>query len=231
MNYIKQLNAFYKIVPIKQIGSNAKNLYETLLYINSSCYWKSDFTVANLYLMSLTGLNKQAIYRARNELIQKELIEFKKGINQNEAGKYKIFEFVTAEDTADDTADDTINKQNKTKQNKTKIEKEKNKKKNKTEFDLLINKSFSNEELKDAVYEFIKMRKVIDKPLTTRGLELMIKKLCKLTTNADEQIKILNNSIMNNWQGIFPLNSQNNFNKKQETQGLKNYDYKGDDTL
>lgn len=125
MNYIKQLNAFYKIVPIKQISPNAKNLYETLMYINSSCYWKSDFTVANLYLMTLTGLNKQAIYRARNELIQKELIEFKKGINQNEAGRYTIVEFVTADDTAyvtaddtpndtpNDTADDTINKQNK----------------------------------------------------------------------------------------------------------------------
>ena len=243
MNYIKQLNAFYKIVPIKQIGSNAKNLYETLLYINSSCYWKSDFAVANLYLMSLTGLNKQAIYRARNELVQKDLIEFKKGINQNEAGKYTIYEFVTADDTADDTAHntpndtpndtagDTINKQNKTKQNKTKIKKEKTKKRNETEFDLLINQSFSNEELKDTVYEFIKMRKAIDKPLTTRGLELMIKKLCKLTTNIDEQIEILNNSIMNNWQGIFPLNSQNNFNKNSEMQGLKNYDYKGDDTL
>lgn len=136
MNYIKQLNAFYKIVPIKQISANAKNLYETLIYINSSCYWKSDFTVANLYLMTLTGLNKQSIYRARNELIQKELIEFKKGINQNEAGKYTIIEFVTADDTADDTAsdkaddtpndtaDDTINKQNKTKQRRKNIKKE-----------------------------------------------------------------------------------------------------------
>lgn len=136
MNYIKQLNAFYKIVPIKQISPNAKNLYETLMYINSSCYWKSDFTVANLYLMTLTGLNKQAIYRARNELIQKELIEFKKGINQNEAGRYTIVEFVTADDTAyvtaddtpndipNDTADDTINKQNKTKQKRKNIKKE-----------------------------------------------------------------------------------------------------------
>ncbi len=137
MNYIKQLNAFYKIAPIKQISSNAKNLYETLLYINSSCFWKSDFTVANLYLMTLTGLNKQTIYRARNELIQKELINFKKGINQNEAGKYTIIEFVIADDTAndtanntasetaDDTADDTINKLNKTKYKKENIKRKK----------------------------------------------------------------------------------------------------------
>lgn len=133
MNYIRQLNAFYKIVPIKQISPNAKNLYETLLYINSSCFWKSDFTVANLYLMTLTGLNKQAIYRARNELIQKEFIDFKKGINQNEAGRYTIIEFVTADDTADETADetagetagDTINKPNKTKQKKENIKRKK----------------------------------------------------------------------------------------------------------
>lgn len=79
------------------------------------------------------------------------------------------------------------------------------KKKKSTELDNLINSNFSNEELKNTVYEFIKMRKAIKKPLTTRGLELMINKLYKLTTNIDEQMEILNNSIMNNWQGIFPL--------------------------
>jgi hypothetical protein len=79
------------------------------------------------------------------------------------------------------------------------------KEKKSTEIDDLINSNFKDEELRNTVYEFIKMRKVIKKPLTTRGLELMIKKLCGMTTNIDEQIEILNNSIMNNWQGIFPL--------------------------
>lgn len=79
------------------------------------------------------------------------------------------------------------------------------KEKKSTEIDDLINLNFIDEGLKNTVYEFIKMRKAIKKPLTTRGLELMIKKLCGMTTNIDEQIEILNNSIMNNWQGIFPL--------------------------
>lgn len=79
------------------------------------------------------------------------------------------------------------------------------KEKKSTEFDELINSNFTDEDLKNTIYEFIKMRKAIKKPLTTRGLELMINKLYKLTTNIDEQIEILNNSIMNNWQGIFPL--------------------------
>lgn len=108
----------------------------------------------------------------------------------------------------------TLNKLKETKLNKTKIEKENNKKKNETEFDKLINQNFSDKELKDTVYEFIKMRKAIKKPLTIRGLELMIKKLYKLTTNVDEQIEILNNSIMNNWQGIFPLKQEQKNSKE-----------------
>ena len=108
----------------------------------------------------------------------------------------------------------TLNKLKEIKQNKTKIKKEKNKKKSETEFDQLINQNFSDEELKTTIYDFIKMRKAIGKPLTTRGLELMIKKLLDLATNVDEQVEILNNSIMNNWQGIFPL--------KQETKKNNN---------
>lgn len=102
---------------------------------------------------------------------------------------------------------------------------DKNKKKKKeTEFDQLINENFTNEELKNTVYEFIKMRKAIKKPLTTRGLELMIKKLYDLTTNIDEQIQILNNSIMNNWQGIFSLKKdvKKQNNKIEERQYTEN---------
>ena len=102
----------------------------------------------------------------------------------------------------------TLNKLKETKQNETKNKKEKNKKKNETEFDQLINQNFSDEELKNTVYEFIKMRKAIKKSLTTKGLELLIKKLYTLSTNVDEQIKILNSSIMNNWQGIYPLKQE-----------------------
>lgn len=79
------------------------------------------------------------------------------------------------------------------------------KEKKETEFDFLINDNFTDKELKQTIYEFIKMRKAIKKPLTTHGLELIINKLKKLSNNSKEQIKILDNSIMNNWQGIFPL--------------------------
>ena len=110
-------------------------------------------------------------------------------------------------DNEDDNDNDNDNDKDKNK-------KRKNKKKKETEIDKLINENFSDEELKNTVYEFIKMRKAINKPLTTRGLELMIKKLYSLTTNINEQVEILNNSIMNNWQGIFPLKQESKNNQK-----------------
>lgn len=90
------------------------------------------------------------------------------------------------------------------------------KEKKETEFDSVINENFTNEELKQTIYEFIKMRTAIKKPLTTRGLELMINKLKKITSNANEQIQILNNSIMNNWLGIFPLKEEEKQKEKVE---------------
>lgn len=97
-----------------------------------------------------------------------------------------------------------------------------NNKKKKTEIDCLIDYNFSNIELKKTIYEFIKMRKSIKKPITTRGLELLIKKLYSLTPNVDEQIEILNNSIMNNWQGIYEI-KRTNVNSQ-----YKNYDQRKD---
>lgn len=99
---------------------------------------------------------------------------------------------------------------------KTKDIKINKKEKKETEFDSLIKNNFENEELKQTVYEFIKMRKAIKKPLTTRGLELMINKLKKITSNTNEQIQILNNSIMNNWLGIFPLKEEEKQKEKVE---------------
>ena len=99
---------------------------------------------------------------------------------------------------------------------KTKDIKTNKKEKKETEFDSVINENFTDEELKQTIYEFIKMRKAIKKPLTTRGLELMINKLKKMTSNINEQIQILNNSIMNNWLGIFPLKEEEKQKEKVE---------------
>lgn len=69
----------------------------------------------------------------------------------------------------------------------------------------LIVCQIEDEQLRQTVVEFVKMRKSIKKPLTAYGLELTLKNLNKLSANIDEQVSILEQSITNCWQGVFAL--------------------------
>ena len=66
------------------------------------------------------------------------------------------------------------------------------------------------EELKQALMDFEEMRKKIKKPLSTdRARQLIINKLTKLAgNNVDLKIEILEQSIMNSWQGVFPIKEE-----------------------
>lgn len=85
---------------------------------------------------------------------------------------------------------------------KTNIFKESKKESN---YDTIINSQITNEDLKATLYEFIKMRKLIKKPMTDRALQLLIGKLHKLANTPDKAIQVLEQSIVNNWQDIYEL--------------------------
>lgn len=98
------------------------------------------------------------------------------------------------------------------------IDKEKNIKKekpNKSALDDLIFKYTSNPDLNKAIEDFVDMRKRIKKPLTERALNILFVKLDTLSGGNDSnKIKILENSILNCWQGIFELKPE----QKEKTQ-------------
>lgn len=80
-------------------------------------------------------------------------------------------------------------------------------------------KTYSDDErLDSALHEFADFRKQIKKPLTEHGIELIIKKLDKMTGSLEEKIEIIEQSIANGWTGIFPLKEQ----KSGKTQGFYN---------
>ena len=80
------------------------------------------------------------------------------------------------------------------------IDKDKEKKKKKEI------KVFSDDaELNQAILAFMEFRKSIKKPMTDRAVELLINKLNGMTSYIPEQIEIINQSIVNGWQGVFPL--------------------------
>ena len=84
--------------------------------------------------------------------------------------------------------------------NKNKKEKEK-----KTDLDKIIEAYTQNDLLAEALRDFIKMRKAIKRPLTDRAMKGILNKLDNYTSDDLEKIEVLENSIVNCWQGIFPL--------------------------
>ena len=82
-----------------------------------------------------------------------------------------------------------------------------------TGFDL--NKE-EKERLSGALSDFSEMRKKITKPLTNRALQIIINKLSTLSNgNVDIAIEILENSIANSWQGVFPLKQEDKKARKE----------------
>lgn len=101
----------------------------------------------------------------------------------------------------------------------------------KKNFENIINTYSKNEEIRNTLIEFIKMRKSIKKPLTEKALELILKKINGFTNVDSEKIQILDNSIMGSWQGVFPLKkegvNQNGSFKQNTTEGKGKWaDYK-----
>lgn len=100
-------------------------------------------------------------------------------------------------------------KDNNTNINNTNINNKKESKKE-TSYDKIINSMVEDEEIKNSIYEFIKMRNLIKKPMTDRALTMLINKLEKLSSDKDIQIKILEQSIFKNWTDIYELKGDNN---------------------
>lgn len=139
MNYILQINEFYKKLLTMSVSSNAQALYNLLLSVDNSLRWEKKFTMPNTVIMSFLNISLPTLQRARAELLNKGLIIYDKG-SKNEAGIYEIVllydendvqkncekeEIVNTipmqSDTNDDKIVNTYNKQNKIKQNEIKL--------------------------------------------------------------------------------------------------------------
>jgi hypothetical protein len=55
--------------------------------------------------------------------------------------------------------------------------------------------------------------------MTELAVDLLIKKLKTMTSDVGEQVEIINQSIMNGWQGIFPLKEQKKYGYKEKVPG------------
>jgi phage replication O-like protein O len=63
----------------------------------------------------------------------------------------------------------------------------------------------SNSELLNALKDFEEMRKKIKKPMSDRAIKMLMTELNKLADTDEKKIAVLEQSIFNNWKGVFPL--------------------------
>lgn len=245
MNYFKQLNTFYRILSNNPISPIAQCFYCYLLNKNNELNWTKEFKVANSVIMAFTSLSISSLQRARNELVQKGYIIYKKG-SGNSAGKYQIIDLVAqieqqSEQQPEQQPEQQIEQQvehiNKHKhKTKTETNKKVSKKYKKETFDNLIENYTTNEELREELKNHLATRKVKKATLTNRAIELSLKKLDELVKSVpvnDQEgmkLKIVQRSIENGWIGFFPLpNLQNRNNDgwdyiKKESEKNKDQD-------
>lgn len=81
----------------------------------------------------------------------------------------------------------------------------------------------NDEKLNRAFADYVQMRKLIKKPMTEEAVPLVMRKLQKLaalpfseTMDNDLAIQILEQSVMNSWQGLFPLKESGSPSQKRE---------------
>lgn len=88
-------------------------------------------------------------------------------------------------------------------------------------FDTLIDSYTEDEELREALRGFVQMRCAMRKKPTNRAMELLFQKLDSLAEDTETKIAILNQSILNGWQGVFPLKGEESRKSEKKDDGPK----------
>lgn len=84
MNYLAELKAFYDRLELNPLPSPAIALWHALMSIANKTGWQQEFTAAVSVLVLKSGLNAQAVKRARNRLEQDGYISWRsRGGNQS----------------------------------------------------------------------------------------------------------------------------------------------------
>ena len=99
--------------------------------------------------------------------------------------------------------------------NKNTRERKYTKKERPNSFESIISNHQFTDDVKVAINDFIQNRSEMKKPLTSIGLKKMLNKLEQLSSNPEEQIEIINQSIERNYLGVFPVKG-NKIDNEQE---------------
>ena len=151
------------------------------------------------------GLPRKRYFRLNCMTIIQAIAEIED--NQETAGQSQCFTQCTTSDAPSESLAEHPVHDNNHKEQPQQTEPKERKKPAET-YDSIIDSYTENGELRSALAEFVKMRKMMKKPLTNKALSLLLtskKGLDGLASNDAEKIDIVQQSIMRGWQGFFPL--------------------------
>ena len=245
---------YYAIIPAnvrydKNLKDKAKLLYgEITALCNEKGYcWASNRYFAELYSVSIKTISTLIKNLIDNGYIYSEII-YKDGSKEIDKRYLKLVNNpienivnTPMEEKVNTPMEEKVNtpmeekiKDNNTIFNNTIINNKKEKKKkpssknNKSEIDMLIEEYTNKKKNKNTLIEFVKHRKSLKAPMTTRALKQLMNKLNSLATNDFTKIEILNESILNGWKGVFPLKNdwtpknKGGFNNESRSNTSKN---------
>ena len=114
MNYLKQVLALNQLQLRDPLSKGQYMLFHALLNVNNDCGWIEWFEVASIRLELFSQMSREGVQKARKELIERGLIEFKS--NGTRAGSYRLkrlyedsTQISTQVSTQDSTQDSTQN--------------------------------------------------------------------------------------------------------------------------
>lgn len=91
MDYEKQAEAFFFNINYNPVSATATAVFHALLFVAHCANRVDDLSISNGRLASLSGVKSlKELQNARNELINKNYISYKRGRNQNIAPKYSL---------------------------------------------------------------------------------------------------------------------------------------------
>lgn len=108
MNYLKQVLALNQLQLRDPLSKGQYMLFHALMNVNNDCGWIEWFEVASIRLELFSQMSREGVQKARKELIERGLIEFKS--NGTRAGSYrlkKLYEDSTQTSTQVSTQDST----------------------------------------------------------------------------------------------------------------------------
>lgn len=219
--YIDFLRNFFYRKSEYSLTANEQLLYHSLLMINNNLHWVEWFRYTDEDLKVFTKIGITAIRNARNTLRQYGLIDFVTSKARGTSTRYKIcdafcstvctYQINLQTNYKQSTNEEQTNykpdayKDNKTKK-KTKIDNPPISPTENLDTEKMIFEFTEDSELRNALCDFVNMRKSIKKPLTTkRAFAGVLKKLESLSQSTPEQVEIVNRAVTHNWLTVYEL--------------------------